>query len=113
MSMMPKPNYHLRTTSDDEGNVIKLSVARNEHGLWTEIREITPAADKRPTMEQATAWAIQVAEQDRYDRARGFKPDSVRLVLADEPGALLTARQAQPPAAQTAQPTATEPAALV
>lgn len=92
--MNPKTTYHLRTWKNDEGQITKLAVARNEHGLWTTIREVTSPADKRPTIEAATAFAIQVAEEDRVNR--GVKPDSVRLTLAERAGDLLTSRRATP-----------------
>jgi hypothetical protein len=92
--MNPKTTYHLRTWKNGEGQITKLAVARNEHGLWTTIREVVSPTSKRPTIEAATAFAIQVAEEDRVNR--GVKPDSVRLTLAERAGDLLTSRRATP-----------------
>lgn len=92
--MNPKTTYHLRTWKNGEGQITKLAVARNEHGLWTTIREVVSPTSKQPTIEAATAFAIQVAEEDRVNR--GVKPDSVRLTLADRAGDLLTSRKATP-----------------
>jgi len=115
MSQMPKTSYHLRTLRDRQGGCTKIAVTRNEHGLWTTLRELLPPVDERPTIEQATAWAIQVAEQDRVDRANGVQPDSQRLQLAEKPGGLLESTEDDDttPESGTPEETTTETAALV
>jgi hypothetical protein len=64
-------SYSAAVEQDDEGNVIRLQVIREESGGWVVLAEARAARGKRPTLEQALDHASQIASADRHDQFLG------------------------------------------